>query len=1131
MGGPLSKRGVTYALVALASTWAASERASATCTPSAGSLLYATQLHITGAKPVEVRIPVPSATEILVVVSEFGVDVRLRASVAPAGDAGIADNPARRFGPRRMILNTGPHQEVTFTVTGKDARDSRGTVRLESRLLASAGPAACIAADRLLAAGDRHYALAGVALEEESATPTSPAGPTAHRVDSRLEYRAAAETYAQAAAALAGLPTEPLVAQAQLFAAAVDYQNLKEYAAAARAAAASRAAFLASHDAYGAARAGAMEAAADMEQPPERKATMREGSEDPALTQFLRIRWTFLELARFHARRHQLFDEALALNNAGIAAYYAGQFGGAITTYRQALGIYTRLTETAREAQVLQNIALVEADLGRFPVSRRDFARALALIASDPPSLLRLQMLNNEALADYRAGDLDTALQHYGTALELAMRLRSAREQARSLHGLGTVYYDVGDRTAAFGYFTRALGIRSAALDPRGRTATLRALASVLNDLHEPARALDLRREALALAVRPALREGIETQMAGDLEAMGQRPEARSVIDGAVQQDDGSNRVAAAVALLARGQLNYDERRYEEARADAARALKLLRGAETPANEVMGLVLAARIARERHELAQARSFIDRALDRAEEIRVQSANPELRAGLWSSFRAAFDLKIDLLQQDRLQNPAGSGDPDDSPALDMLVAAERSRARSLIDYQSLHASATGSGDRAARDVQQLYDEIADRRLQLETRLDQFGDADSRVRAIRADIATLQREIDSLHHTTAQGGWMAATPESVRAQLSAVIERIPSDTAVVEYWVGTTQARAWVITRRGVRMVALGPSAKLDLAARALHAGLRSYSSLGQTKRAQLISDLSALVIAPLAPELLQYRSLVVVPDGALHYVPFAVLGTGAGTEFRYLVTDHVLLTAPSLTSAAWHDGTASRPTRILIVADPVYAQSDERLPATALEADSILHLAGHSGVDTLTGFDASRDSFLGRDLTQYRIIHIAAHGVLDTQAPQLSAIILSLRDAHGAVRPGEVFAGDFLSRTVNADLVVLSACDTALGRELAGEGLLGLRYALHAAGARSVIASLWEVPDRVAAELMAAFYTRYLVARDSPAQALTAAMREMKHRFTDPALWGAFEASATGSDGVFPVDQHNQSKDIQ
>jgi CHAT domain-containing protein len=233
-------------------------------------------------------------------------------------------------------------------------------------------------------------------------------------------------------------------------------------------------------------------------------------------------------------------------------------------------------------------------------------------------------------------------------------------------------------------------------------------------------------------------------------------------------------------------------------------------------------------------------------------------------------------------------------------------------------------------------------------------------------------------------------------------------------------------------------------------------------------------------------------------------------------------------------------------MLLVADPVYSADDARLartggtsrtdrmsdllrmragvdPATlerlissARESEQIRALPGLRRVDLLEGFDATRANVLAQNLTQYRFIHIASHGFIDSEIPQLSALVLGAWDRNGRVPDQHVRAGDLLSRTFDAEVVVLSACDTALGRQVAGEGLVGLRYAALARGARSVVASLWPVSDAIAADLMTNMY-RYITVDGYPvAAALGAAIRAELARTPslDPALWGPFAVYVAG-----------------
>ena len=156
-------------------------------------------------------------------------------------------------------------------------------------------------------------------------------------------------------------------------------------------------------------------------------------------------------------------------------------------------------------------------------------------------------------------------------------------------------------------------------------------------------------------------------------------------------------------------------------------------------------------------------------------------------------------------------------------------------------------------------------------------------------------------------------------------------------------------------------------------------------------------------------------------------------------------------------------------------------------------------------------------LARELEGYRFIHIASHGITDSEIPQISALILGGWDRNGRVTDQYVRAGDLMARTFDAEVVVLSACDTALGREFAGEGLIGLRYAALARGARSVVGSLWPVSDAMGADLMTDMY-RYITAAEGQRVqvALASAIRSALVRAPslDPALWGPFAVYVAG-----------------
>jgi CHAT domain-containing protein len=168
---------------------------------------------------------------------------------------------------------------------------------------------------------------------------------------------------------------------------------------------------------------------------------------------------------------------------------------------------------------------------------------------------------------------------------------------------------------------------------------------------------------------------------------------------------------------------------------------------------------------------------------------------------------------------------------------------------------------------------------------------------------------------------------------------------------------------------------------------------------------------------------------------------------------------------------------------------------RLPFSRYEADGIIALTpGGTGFKAID-FDASRDLAKSRELSQYRIVHFATHGMLNSERPELSGLVFSLLDREGKPQDGFLRLHEVYNLQFNADLIVLSACETGLGKEIKGEGLIGLTRGFMYAGAPRVVASLWTVDDLATAELMKLFYQRMLKDGLPPGAALRAAQLEM------------------------------------
>jgi CHAT domain-containing protein len=335
----------------------------------------------------------------------------------------------------------------------------------------------------------------------------------------------------------------------------------------------------------------------------------------------------------------------------------------------------------------------------------------------------------------------------------------------------------------------------------------------------------------------------------------------------------------------------------------------------------------------------------------------------------------------------------------------------------------------------------------------------------------------------------------------------------------------------------------------------------------------SVLSRMLLAPIASKLnLEWKGkrLVIVASGALDYLPFAALtvpsvpeaGAKTAKGYRPLIADHEVVNSPSASVlAAIRSESAGRrkaARTLAILADPVFDANDPRvvaqatkkgsggnlvssvrsaemapsspannpglmrsarsfnragfsqLPFSRKEADAIAAFIPKDRLLKATSFKANRSTALSGELARYRIVHFATHGLLNNEYPELSGLVLSLVDENGGAQDGFLRMREIYNLQLPADVVVLSACQTALGKEIRGEGLVGLTRGFMYAGARRVVASLWQVDDLATAELMKRFYRGMLKDGMRPAAAMRAAQLEMmkQNRWSKPYFWAAF-----------------------
>jgi CHAT domain-containing protein/tetratricopeptide (TPR) repeat protein len=1089
----------------------------ANCSVPTDRLLRRLEIDLPGDTRVTRSVDIPADTEILIEAFETNVNSRLEVRAAGA-EVARAENALHRWPPHRLIVASGPKRKVDVTVVGLDRAHGKVDVRVSR--LASLVDRRCVDFWRAMASGDEAYSRGAMIFRAEiDAAPGA----------SKQAYGSAIAAYARAARILG--PGGFDEAQTRLVHAYGLMNAVERYQESLEEASVAEARFKALGHDYGRDLARFYWAYSLIYD------AMRTTDAAHARRKYEAAKATFLELAASHLRRGELRDHAEALDGVACANGFLYRYAEAIAGYQRALEIFNELHEPDRAVAMRYNLSYFESQFGRYQEALKTNLEILAEGDNVKDREAYQTNLRNVAFLELKLGNYDAALRHYSDSYARSLRMQSLPDQAWSLYGLGSTYHAIGNFGEALSYLERSLELRAEQQRPRDLALTLRTLANVLRDMGRGREAIARREEAVRNSQLPPDKARVTLELIDDRLEAGDLAIAKSLNAPLLAARDLPDPVIRIGATLASARIALAQGDAASAARDARIAADYYRTHELVSSEFAALLVRARAACAAGARDEALDIAHSAMQRAEEVRTFSSNPTLRASLWRPLRPAFGFTIGLLAR-----PNSCGGSAAADAIGALAIAEASRGRALEDFRN-RSSADSALSKTGEQRRKLFEQLAGVRQQLET-LSKTGSADdARLEILRLEAARLRREIDL------SGGLPASSrlrAEDLRPTLRARIDAIPKDTAVVEYWLGKDEAFAWLLTRGRVQLVDLGSASRIDTAARRMHDAMRTWVAGTVEDRIARAQELHELIIAPMPADLGRMRTVYFIPDGSLHAVPFAALAYGDRAHPRFFVDSHDVAVAPAFLAIApaSERRAVRKSSTALVVVDPVYARDDARfaratesapapppaqtlaaaslrgskswtrLPATAREAATISELLDRNAVQVLSGFDASRDSLLSRDLARYDILHFATHAVADTEAPQLSALVLSTLDAQGKSRVGEVFAGDFADQRLGAGLVVFSGCETALGRAEAGEGLLSLRYAAHASGARTVIASSWPVMDAAGARIMDDMYADVIGRNASPVAALSRAMRNGRKSWNDPALWAAFDASIAG-----------------
>jgi CHAT domain-containing protein/Tfp pilus assembly protein PilF len=793
-------------------------------------------------------------------------------------------------------------------------------------------------------------------------------------------------------------------------------------------------------------------------------------------------------------------NTAVLLSNVGNLAGERGDLINAEKYNNQALEIQQRIApESFDVARTLNSLGATEGSRGDYLKAEEYCRKALAImekLAPENPEIA-LDLLNLSQIAEVR-GDLGKAERYARRALATRQKYApGSNDVAFALNSLGNIALKSGARNQAQVYQRRALAIW-AKIAPGSLD-----YASVLNDLGNVLRAGGDRIEA-AKCYRRAL-------------------EARQKVNpGGYVVADSLH--ALGDLYLEEGKLTEAENMYQKSRTTLEKL--------APESKQYGEVLAglARIAVSKGRLDDAASLFEEALKAMEaQVHHWSGSEEMRSGLRAGYSKVYQDYIELLIKTN------------QPEIAFNIF-ERSRARSFLETLAerdlaFEVELPPELRRARLENFAKYDRIEDELMKLDPKRDEDKSSVEQLSQKLRELQDLREQIAAQVRKASPHFAALQYPKPLDAE--AARKALDPGTVLLAYSVGEEETILFVISSEsetaqgGVSVfhVPLGEK-RLRGKVEALRKLLQSWNASDQRVFAGTSRALYRSLVAPAEGMLAGATRVLIVPDGPLQILPFAALLRSSN---HYLMEWKPIHTAVSVTAYAELKNTtaAQDPSggQLTAFGDPKYPPADS---VQTTVAHNLKLRSAIEGGNTLTPLPFSRDEvnsiaglfpdhsqiFLGGDATEQnaknvskdtRYLHFATHAILDERFPLNSAIVLTIPDhlsegqENGLLQAWEIFEQVHL----NADLVTLSACKTGLGKEVKGEGLIGLTRAFQYAGAHSVLASLWSIPDVSTAEFMKRFYG-HLKEGKGKDQALQQAQIDFLHlrQFSRPLYWAAF-----------------------